>query len=532
MKLSVISLFFLAIFLRTSSLIQGVDFEDGPPENEYPNNEYEEIATLEPEDAESNVTLQNDEIFKGNESIHVELPETTTESNIRRSFGNGKAKSPELDPDECGDPPAVTHAKVTSERQAKYRENAKVTYNCEFGFIVAGPMQFSECLRSEETEELYWTDPGNLCAPRSCGDPGLVSNAHRLGFVFTFPNKVSYECDDGYKLRGFGSRYCQASGTWSGSLPTCEPVFCNPPSDPKNGKVSYSSLKFGSELRYECDPGFNLKEGKGRICSENGTWVGEEPICKEAQCEPPVAPEFGSVQVLGNGVASMALYKCEDNFVLVGSATSRCLDIGVWTFPTPKCLEPCSVPKVAHGKIGRYVGSYGRNKFQELPEGAKTENNEKLYLTCESKYEPFGTTMMEEEITCNLGEWSRIPRCEPAKCRGPPPPTDNADMRSVNRTHKGGVVYLCKGYFKKTKFGNVTCSFGTWKGDTPVCKDTKCYLEKLSFTGLETKGLKNVYYRNQVFTATCKSGYNATKENNRITCVEGEWKGHLPPCLA
>ncbi|GIY62534.1 hypothetical protein CDAR_219751 [Caerostris darwini] len=65
MKLSVISLFFLAIFLRTSSLIQGVDFEDGPPENEYPNNEYEEIATVEPEDAESNVTLQNDEIFKG-----------------------------------------------------------------------------------------------------------------------------------------------------------------------------------------------------------------------------------------------------------------------------------------------------------------------------------------------------------------------------------------------------------------------------------------------------------------------------------
>ncbi|GIY78655.1 CUB and sushi domain-containing protein 2 [Caerostris darwini] len=115
---------------------------------------------------------------------------------------------------------------------------------------------------------------------RSCGDPGLVSHAQRLGFVFTFPNNVSYECDDGYKLRGFGSRYCQANGTWSGSLPTCEAVFCNPPSDPKNGTVSYSSLKFGSELRYECEPGFNLKDGEGRICSENGTWIGEEPICE------------------------------------------------------------------------------------------------------------------------------------------------------------------------------------------------------------------------------------------------------------
>ncbi|GIY29388.1 protein lev-9 [Caerostris extrusa] len=119
-----------------------------------------------------------------------------------------------------------------------------------------------------------------------------------------------------------------------------------------------------------------------------------------------------------------------------------------------------------------------------------------------------------------------------AICRGPPPLTANADLKSVNRTHEGGVVYVCKRYFDKKKHGNVTCSFGTWKGDAAVCKDSKCYLEKLSFPGLETKGLKNVYYRNQAVTATCKSGYNAPKENNRITCVDGEWEGHWPPCLA
>ncbi|GIY40026.1 hypothetical protein CDAR_197542 [Caerostris darwini] len=201
---------------------------------------------------------------------------------------------------------------------------------------------------------------------------------------------------------------------------------------------------------------------------------------------------------------SQAAFFCKDSSKkLVGPNLLTCLANGQWSGNPPQCEKPCSVPKVAHGKIGRYVRSYGKTTFQELPEDAKIENNEKLYLTCESKYEPFGTTMKEEEITCNLGEWSRIPRCEPAKCRGPPPLTDNVHLISVNRTHKGAVVYVCKRYFDEKKHGNVTCSL-------VLGKEMRRYVKTL-----------NVIYKSCRFPDS----------RQKITCVDGEWEGHLPPCL-
>ncbi|CAL1274371.1 unnamed protein product [Larinioides sclopetarius] len=436
------------------------------------------------------------------------------------------------DPDECGDPPPVRNAMIFQGKQTRYEVGAKVTYACEFGYITDGLVHYSECLLSDVTQTLYWTDSETRCSPRSCGDPGYVDHAHRVGSVFTFPNKISFECDDGYIMRGYGIRYCQTSGTWSGSLPTCELVFCDPPENPENGKVFYSSLGYESELRYQCDPGFILKNNQGRICSANGTWSGNEPTCLEAQCDPPPAPEHGNVQVIGekSSVGSRALYTCDEGRVLVGSASSKCLDIGEWTFPTPRCLEPCFIPKLEHGKIGRYVGYY-RRRFEELSENSKIEDGEELHFRCEPNYEPFGNPETEEKITCSQGEWEAVPVCKPAMCRGPPPPTPNAIAARANKTHGGGVVYHCRQFAKKVKFGNTTCSFGTWKGDRPVCKDLRCSVDELSFPGL-VKGKKKFYLPDQLFNVTCERGFNITKENNQLKCVDGTWQGHLPPCIA
>lgn len=57
-------------------------------------------------------------------------------------------------------------------------------------------------------------------------------------------------------------------------------IFCDPPLNPENGKVSYTSLEYGSELVYECQKGFILRNLQPMICSENGTWSGDVPICQ------------------------------------------------------------------------------------------------------------------------------------------------------------------------------------------------------------------------------------------------------------
>ncbi|GBN16506.1 hypothetical protein AVEN_245430-1 [Araneus ventricosus] len=193
--------------------------------------------------------------------------------------------------------------------------------------------------------------------------------------------------------------------------------------------------------------------------------------------------------------------------------------------------EPCSVLKVEHGKIGKYVGYYRGRRFEELSENSKIEDGEELYLRCEPNYEPFGHPETEEKIACSQGEWEAVPVCEPAMCRGPPPPTPNAVVVRANRTHGGGVVYHCRQFAKKVKYATTTCVFGTWKGDRPVCKDLRCSVDELSFPGL-IKGMKKFYLPGHVFTVTCERGFNLTKENNQLKCVYGTWQGHLPPCIA
>ena len=52
-------------------------------------------------------------------------------------------------------------------------------------------------------------------------DPGIPKNSARIASTFTFPNTVTYTCNDGFKMLGYSRRHCLTSGPWSGVLPTC-----------------------------------------------------------------------------------------------------------------------------------------------------------------------------------------------------------------------------------------------------------------------------------------------------------------------
>lgn len=60
---------------------------------------------------------------------------------------------------------------------------------------------------------------------KSCGHPGEIEDGKREGSVFTFTNKISYVCNEGFDLVGRANRYCQSNGIWSGIAPTCVRKF-------------------------------------------------------------------------------------------------------------------------------------------------------------------------------------------------------------------------------------------------------------------------------------------------------------------
>ena len=56
-------------------------------------------------------------------------------------------------------------------------------------------------------------DCGNLTNPTN----GQVSTGRT-----TFGQTATYSCDPGYNLMGSTQHTCQATGVWSGSVPTCQ----------------------------------------------------------------------------------------------------------------------------------------------------------------------------------------------------------------------------------------------------------------------------------------------------------------------
>ena len=57
---------------------------------------------------------------------------------------------------------------------------------------------------------------------KDCGPLSLPLNGSMTGNETTFPNEVSFSCDEGFVLHGSTVRWCQAEGSWSGNETECE----------------------------------------------------------------------------------------------------------------------------------------------------------------------------------------------------------------------------------------------------------------------------------------------------------------------
>ena len=73
-------------------------------------------------------------------------------------------------------------------------------------------------------------DCGTLTDPAN-GQVDLTSGT-------TFRQTATYSCNAGYNLVGDSTRTCQATGVWSGSVPTCQGVLVK-------GNGTYNSMYFG-----------------------------------------------------------------------------------------------------------------------------------------------------------------------------------------------------------------------------------------------------------------------------------------------
>jgi len=57
---------------------------------------------------------------------------------------------------------------------------------------------------------------------QDCGPLPVPTNGSSVGNLTTFPNKILFNCDEGFNLSGSDVRHCQANGEWSGIQTFCE----------------------------------------------------------------------------------------------------------------------------------------------------------------------------------------------------------------------------------------------------------------------------------------------------------------------
>jgi sulfatase modifying factor 1 len=148
---------------------------------------------------------------------------------------------------------------------------------------------------------------------------------------------ATYRCNLGYVIGGSDTRFCRSDGTWSGSVPSCDPVDCGPLADPEGGTVSLGQTTLGAVASYSCGEGHLLSGMDARTCESSGQWSGSAPTCPPRDCGTPASSAHATVDAPLTTYGSTATYGCVSGYVMSGEATRTCDASGDWSGNVPSC---------------------------------------------------------------------------------------------------------------------------------------------------------------------------------------------------
>ncbi|XP_064602043.1 protein lev-9-like isoform X2 [Liolophura sinensis] len=419
----------------------------------------------------------------------------------------------------CGLPPEFPHATHNALRgQTSFPAGHTVEYDCEYGFYKEG---FPKAMCSEEGE---WIGPRLTCSARSCGYPGDVLNGWREGYIYSYSNRVTYHCNQGYELLGSPHRVCSASGEWSGSIPICQPVSCGPLRVPDYGTISPMGAKFtyGSEVTVTCMESFRVIGSSKRRCQADGTWSGIEPVCKEINCGRPPPLWNGYLDGHKTDVGSVFFFRCNVRTVFDGpSFSTQCQENGEWSHPLPTCWGQCQVPAIANGTV--------------------VKGREAVWVdhTTEIKFECHHGLVLNDTspVRCNNGTWTLIPRCRPSPCVHPPPRVANGRRVFFGQEHGDRARYSCLvGHQLTGRF--LRCHYGKWVGQKPSCTEAYCpnpgtlpngqIYKKGSIGRFKFEKYITTIRHGHKLEYECKRGYKRVGPSGS-TCVNSEWSPKEKP---
>ncbi|CDQ91696.1 unnamed protein product, partial [Oncorhynchus mykiss] len=426
----------------------------------------------------------------------------------------------------CQRPPDLPHAILDSVNKLKYASNTELNYKCEEGFILNTTAKLKCMMGGEWTPSPYEVG----CVPVRCSKPEGIEKGYVSGTNYSFGAMVAYSCDKGFLIQGEKRRTCEANGKWGGVLPVCQPVSCPSPPSLENGFIQNEGhFTFNSKVTYACDDGYRLTGHPERVCQANRQWSnGDPPVCHILTCDPPpiilhgqYRGSVGSVFEVGHKVE----YVCDegyeltgdaDGYVLHGARTLRCTLAQEWndTFPVCKQVFCGPPPEVAFGDPS------------SAPLSAPSYFGSVVSYSCMDGF----TLRKEGSVTCQAdGYWSSpVPECIPVEC---PQPVEiaNGIVDVQGLMYLSTALYSCKPGYSLVGNATVLCGeSGHWIGGVPSCQPIECPVPK------EIPNGKVAYTKlqfNHVVNFSCHRGYRLHGPETLKCLANGEWDEGTPVCV-
>lgn len=170
---------------------------------------------------------------------------------------------------------------------------------------------------------------GKFCQKQSssCDNPSAIAN----GYFTIFQSLARYSCNKGFKMFGFAIRQCKSGNWTGSSpecrLP--ERRTCRRPTPIDDGRVEPYKFRYdiGSTVKYICNDKYRLSRDVRLTCRKGGKWSSERlPRCvRRKRCSDPGFPEngvrAGSLFLEGTQVR----FSCNPGYEIVGNSGLKCV---------------------------------------------------------------------------------------------------------------------------------------------------------------------------------------------------------------
>ncbi|XP_012938062.1 sushi, von Willebrand factor type A, EGF and pentraxin domain-containing protein 1 [Aplysia californica] len=382
---------------------------------------------------------------------------------------------------------------------------ADVTYNCDDGYTIRGAATRT-CLSDGQ-----WSGKTPSCLPVECTKVSrIISNGRANGTSITYGSIIFYECDKGYLLEGSALRKCQADGKWDEPIPSCLSVECPRPRL-SNGFVSSFRRGYGTVIKFSCKYSYRLEGPSERTCLENGQWSGEEPRCLKLSCPPPEKVVNSETTVINDTAIEIT---CNPGYTLIGSSIRVCNRAEIWRPDAPIC-STVTCPDLSGITVTNGQIEYTTNNFGDV-----------VKYTCDEGYKMKGSALQ----TClPIGEWGGvIPTCNPVSC-GHPGILFNGYSDGWDFSYSSVVEFSCDLGFMLKGPSEIRClADGTWDAELPECQEVVCPELTDTIKDGTVDVLGNSF--NSETEYFCNEGFRLIGDDIRFCQEDGQWTGTEPTC--